>query len=152
MDLSDLADMSSGDDSLRTAVLTAKEQALAPLIEESSESLELDLEQARAMDLFLNRAWFFGIRTGHKVMLETKMGQEGDATAVLASMEGEFQEIMEGLAEGLNLTVTGTLNAWNFLGEAWLLGAKFWEVEIAARLIERTSGDPEEGLRQLENE
>lgn len=151
MDLSDLADMSSGDDSLRTAVLTAKERALAPLIEQSSESLELDLDQVRAMDLYLNRAWFFGIRTGHKVMLETKMGQEGDATAVLTSMEGEFQEIMEGLAEGLNLTVTGTLSAWNFLGEAWLSGAKFWEVEIAARLIEASSSDVDAGLRDLED-
>ena len=149
MDLSDLADMSSGDDSLRTAVLTAKEQALAPLIEQSSETLELDLDQLRAMDVFLNRAWFFGIRTGHKVMLETKMGQEGDATAVLTSFEGEFQEIMEGLAEDLNLTVAGTLSAWSFLGEAWLSGARFWEVEIAARLIEASSDDLDEAMEEL---
>lgn len=143
--------MSSGEDSLRTAVLTAKERVLAPLTEESAEALDLNPDQIREMEIYLNRAWFFGIRTGHKVMIETKMGQEGEATPVIETMEGEFREIMEGLAEGLNLTVTGTLNAWDFLGQAWLSGAKFWEVEIAARLIEARSSDVDTAMRSLED-
>jgi hypothetical protein len=151
MDLSDLADMSSGKDSLRTAVFTAQERALTPLIEESSETLGFDPAQAREMEVYLTRAWFFGIRTGHKVMIETRMGQEGEATPVIESMEGEFREIMEGLAESLNLTVGGTLSAWNFLGQAWLSGAQFWEVEIAARLIEAKASDIDTSMRSLED-
>lgn len=132
-----------------TAVLTAKEQDLRPLSEECAEALELDDRQLAAMEAHLHDAWFFGIRTGYKVMAETKMG-ETDPSSVLAGMQDEFQRLMEDLADALNTTVGATVTAWNYLGQAWIAGAKFWEVEIAARLIEANTGGFEEMLRRLE--
>jgi len=102
------------------------------------------------MDSFLQEAWFFGVRTGYKVMVETKMGQEGDPHKVVTRLQDEFQDLMERLGEALNITVGGTVTAWSYLGQAWLAGAGFWEVEIAARLIEAKTGGLEEALRRLE--
>lgn len=141
--------MSSGKDSLETAVLTAKEQDLRPLAEESTEMLDLDPQQATEMEGFLHDAWFFGIRSGHMVMLEGKMGTE-DPSAAIPPIEEGFQKLMETMAEALNLTVGKTIGAWSFLGQAWIAGARFWEVEIAARLIEMSSDSFEEALRWLE--
>lgn len=102
------------------------------------------------MDSFLREAWFFGIRTGHRVMMETKMCQEGDPLEVVTHLQGELRDLMEGLGEALNLTVGETVTAWSYLGQAWIAGAGFWEVEIAARLIEARTGSFEEALRRLE--
>lgn len=140
--------MSPGNDSLPTAVLTAKERDLKPLLEESGEMLELDSRQLVAMSAGLHDAWFFGIKTGHRVTVETKLGAS-DPMPVILSMQDEFQDVMERCAEGLNLTVGATIEAWNYLGQAWIAGAKFWEVEIAARLIEDQLGGFEEALRKF---
>lgn len=142
--------MPCNDDSLPTAVLTAQSRDLKPLAEESAEALQLDSRQLATMESFLHDAWFFGIRTGHRVMVETKMGQEGDPLEVVVGMQSEFQDLMEDLGEALNTTVSATIAAWNYLGQAWIAGAKFWEVEIAARLIEREDGGFDQ-LRWLED-
>jgi len=139
--------MSSGD-SLSAAVQNAKEQALRPLAEESAETLELDEQQRADLELYLHDAWFFGIRTGHTVMVETKMG-ETDATPVILGMQHEFQSLMERLATDLDTTVGTTLAAWNYLGQAWVAGAKFWEVEMAARAIESRSETLEQALARF---
>jgi acyl-homoserine lactone acylase PvdQ len=141
--------MFSGSDSLSTAVESAKERDLKPLAEESAQILDFDDEQAAAMESYLHEAWFFGVRTGHVVMVETKMGRT-DPQPVILGMQDEFQEIMERLAEALNTTVGATIQAWNYLGRAWIAGARFWEVEIAARLIEAHGGGFDEALRRLE--
>lgn len=142
--------MFSGNDSLPTAVVTAKEQDLKPLSEESAAALELDDRQVAEMEAYLQEAWFFGVKTGHKVMVETKLGQEDPTPAILGMQDG-FQDLMEGLAEALNTTVGATIAAWSYLGQAWIAGAKFWEVEIAALLIEARAGGFEEALRRLED-
>jgi hypothetical protein len=142
--------MPGSDNSLPTAVFTAQERDLKPLAEESAEALQLDGRQLAAMESFLHDAWFFGVRTGHRVMVETKMGREGDPLEVVVGMQGEFQDLMEGLGEALNTTVSATIGAWSYLGQAWIAGAKFWEVEIAARLIEREDGDFDQILPWLE--
>jgi hypothetical protein len=134
---------------LPTAFLTAKEQDVKPLLEESVETLGLDGARLEAMETHLHKTWFFGVKTGHRVMVETKLG-ESDPAPVILSMQDEFQDLMEGLAEELNLTVGATITAWNYLGRAWLAGARFWEVEIAARLIESQTGGLDELLRWLE--
>jgi len=141
--------MSLGSDSLPSAVESAKERDLKPLAEESAAKLGLDCRQLEVMEGYLHDAWFFGIRTGHTVMVETKMGQT-DPTPVILGMQDEFQELMERCGEALNTTVSGTIQAWNYLGEAWIAGARFWEVEITARLIESRSGGFDEALRRLE--
>jgi hypothetical protein len=148
MKLSRLTDISSSKESLRMVLRSAEAQSLKPLVEESVELLGLDGDQVAEMEARLRDAWFFGIRTGHRVMVQTKMGQE-DPAPVLAGMQDEFQALMERLADALNTTVGATITAWNFLGRAWIAGAKFWEVEIAARLIESSSSDLEEALRRL---
>lgn len=141
--------MSSGGDSLSTAVESAKEQDLKPLAEECAEILDLDQGQVATMESYLHDAWFFGVRTGHAVMVETKMGQT-DPEPVVRAMQGEFQDLMERLADGLGTTVGATIAAWDYLGRAWIAGAKFWEVEIAARLIEQRAEDFDQALRRLE--
>ncbi len=139
-----------GSNSLSAAVESAKEQDLKPLAEESAETLELDGRQLGEMESYLHAAWFFGIRTGHAVMVETKMGQS-DPTPVILGMQDEFQDLMERCAEALDTTIGATLQAWNYLGRAWIAGAKFWEVEIAARLIEAQAGGFEGALQRLED-
>lgn len=101
------------------------------------------------MESFLHEAWFFGVRTGHRVIAETKTGGEDDPLEVVSSLQGEFQDLMERLGEALDVTVSGTVTAWSYLGQAWIAGAEFWEVEIAARLIEAKAGGFEEALRRL---
>ncbi|MGN6815233.1 MAG: hypothetical protein ACTHK3_04020 [Solirubrobacterales bacterium] len=142
--------MSSGRNSLPTAVFAAQDRDLRPLAEASAEALDLDARQRAVMDSFLQEAWFFGVRTGHRVMVETKMGQEGDPLTVVTHLQGQFRDLMERLGEALNITVGGTITAWSYLGQAWIAGAGFWEVEIAARLIEAKTGGLEEALRRLE--
>jgi hypothetical protein len=137
-----------GNDSLPTAVESAKERDLRPLAEASAEKLELDRRQLKVMEGYLHDAWFFGIRTGHTVMVETKMGQT-DPAPVILGMQDEFQDLMERCGEALGTTVGATVQAWNYLGEAWVAGARFWEVEIAARLIESRIGGFDEVLRRL---
>lgn len=140
--------MFPGSDSLSVAVENAKEQALKPLAEECAENLGLDSRQLAEVESSLHEAWFFGIRTGHAVMVETKMGQS-DPKPVILSMQDEFQDLMERLGEALGTTVGTTIQAWDYLGRAWIAGARFWEVEIAARLIEHQAGGFEESLRRL---
>jgi hypothetical protein len=137
-----------GSDSLPSAVESAKERDLKPLAEESAEKLGLDPRQLEVLEGYLHDAWFFGIRTGHAVMVETKMGQT-DPTPVILGMQDEFQELMERCGEALNTTVGTTVQAWNYLGQAWVAGSRFWEVEIAARLIESRVGGFDEVLRRL---
>jgi len=141
--------MFSGNDSLPTAVLTAKEQDLKPLVEESAEALDLDQRQTAAMASHLHDAWFLGIKMGHEAMVEARMGQTDPRAAVL-STQGGLQELMERCAEALNATVGVTIAAWNYLGQAWIAGARFWEVEIAARLIEAKEGSFDQARRRLE--
>ncbi len=141
--------MSLGGDSLSAAVQSAKEHDLKPLAQESAETLDLDDQQLSELETYLHDAWFFGIRTGHAVMVETKMGQS-DSGPVILGMQDELQDLMESLAADLNTTVGTTLATWNYLSQAWIAGAKFWEVEIAARLIESQTGGFDEVLRRLE--
>ena len=141
--------MSLGSDSLSAAVESAKKQDLEPLAEESAAALELDSRQSAEMENYLHDAWFFGLRTGHTVMVETKMGQS-DPMPVILGMQDEFQELMERCAEALNVRISTTIKAWNYLGRAWIAGAKFWEIEIAARLIETRAGGFETVLNRLE--
>lgn len=138
-----------GSDSLSGAVESAKEQDLRPLEEESAETLDLDSRQLSEMESYLHQAWFFGIRTGHAVMVETRMG-ESDPAPVILGMQGEFQELMERCAEDLDASVGTTIQAWNFLGRAWVAGARFWEVEITARLIEAHTGGFDEAWKRLD--
>ena len=141
--------MFPGGDSLSIAVQSAKEQALRPLAEECAEVLGLDSRQLAEVENYLHDAWFFGVRTGHAVMVETKMGQT-DPKPVILGMQDEFQELMERFGEALDTTVGATIQAWDYLGRAWIAGARFWEVEIAARLIESRSETVEQALRRLE--
>lgn len=141
--------MFSGSDSLSIAIESAKEQALKPLAEECAEALELDSRQLAEVENYLHDAWFFGVRTGHAVMVETKLGQT-DPEPVILGMQGEFQDLMERFGEALDTSVGATIEAWDYLGRAWIAGAQFWEVEIAARLIENQTGGFEEVLRRLE--
>jgi hypothetical protein len=141
--------MSSSHDSLPSAVFAAQDRDLRPLVEESAEALDLDVRQRTVMDSFLQEAWLLGVRTGHRMVVETKMGQKKDPIEVIASRQGEFRDLMERLGEALNITVSGTVTAWSYLGQAWIAGAGFWEVEIAARLIEAKTGGLEQALRRL---
>lgn len=134
---------------MATAVASAKERDLKPLTRECADALALDQEQLATMEVYLHDAWFFGIRTGHAVLADTKLGQI-DPKPVTLGMQAEFQELMEDLGDALDTSVETTIAAWHFLGRAWIAGAKFWEVEITARVIEAQSGGIDEALGGLE--
>ena len=142
--------MFSGNDNLSAAVESAKERDLRPLIEEGAEILGLDARQRDAMDGCLREAWLFGVRTGYEFMVGSKPGEAASAP-VTREMQSEFRDLMERLAESLDTTVGATIQAWDYLGRAWIAGAQFWEVEIVARLIEQQTGGLEEMLRRLED-
>lgn len=131
--------MSWGNDSLSAAVKSAKEQDLKPLAEESAETLGLDGRQVAEMERHLHEAWFFGVCTRHAVLVETRRGRS-DPKPVILEVQDEFQELMESCAEALDTPLGTTIRAWNFLGKAWLAGARFWDIEISARIIEAHSG------------
>jgi hypothetical protein len=138
-----------GSDNLSSAVESAKERDLKPLAEDCAETLDLDRAQLAKLADHLQDAWFFGVRTGHAVMVETRMSRV-DPEPVILEMQEEFQDLMERLADALDTTVGTTIAAWNYLGRAWIAGAKFWEVEIAARLIEAEAGNFEDAVRRFE--
>ena len=68
--------------------------------------------QLAAMESYLHDAWFFGIRTGHAVMVETKMGKS-DPAPVILGMQDEFQDLMERCAEALEHQRRHHDPAWN---------------------------------------
>jgi len=136
-------------DSLSTAVESAKEQDLTALAEECAKALDLEQDQLATLVTYLHDAWLFGIRTGHAMLVETKLGQANPGPAVLGAQD-EFQDLMERCADALDTTLGRTIAAWNYLGQAWIAGARFWEVEVAARLIEESSEGFDEVLRWLD--
>jgi hypothetical protein len=142
--------MFSGNEGFPAALLTAREEDVKPLAVQSAETLGLDGRQAATMDASLQEAWFCGVRMGHNVMLQAESGS-ADAKAAILAMQDEFQDLMERTAEALEATVATTIAAWDYLGRAWIAGAKFWKVEIAARLIESETGGFDEFLRRLED-
>jgi hypothetical protein len=141
--------MSLGSDSLATAFESAKEQDLKPLAEECARELGLDPDQVATIESYLEDAWFFGIRAGHAVMAETRLGRT-DPRPVVLEMQKEFQDLMERLADALGATVGVTISVWSYLGRAWIHGARFWNVEISARLIESDAGGLDEAMRRLQ--
>ena len=134
---------------MATAFESAKEQDLKLLVEECSRELELHPGQVTTIWSYLEEAWFFGVRAGHAVMVEAKPGQP-DPDPVALEMREEFQDLMEGLADDLGATVGVTICAWDYLGRAWIDGARFWSVEITARQIEASAVGLDEALRHLQ--
>jgi hypothetical protein len=116
-------------------LLAAKERDLRPLLEESSEILDLDYGQTEAMEDFLNLAWFSGSRSGHDQM---------NARAT------EPNPDLEAVADVLNLTIPRTINMWNYLHDAWMAGNRTCEAEMLALYLETQSDLGEEALQWLE--
>jgi hypothetical protein len=132
-------------------LLAAKERDLKPLLEESAEILDLDYEQAEAMEDFLNLAWFSGTRSGRDQMEARATQQEPNVPAVaVARLESEFKELMERSADRLNLTLPRTINMWNYLHDAWMAGNRTCEAELMALYIELKSDVGAEARQWLE--
>jgi hypothetical protein len=132
-------------------LLAAKERDLRPLLEESTEILELDHEQAEAMADFLTLAWFAGTRSGRDQMDARATEANPDVEAVAVShLESDFKGLMDQSADTLNLTVPRTIDMWNYLHAAWMAGNHTCEAEMMAMYLERTSDVGEEALKWLE--
>jgi hypothetical protein len=132
-------------------LLAAKERDLRPLLDESAEILGLDYGQTEAMGNFLDLAWFSGTRFGRDQMQARAAQGEPDVPAVAISrLEAEFKALMEESAEALNLTVSRTIDMWNYLHEAWMAGNRTCEAEMKALYIETRSDVGAEALRWLE--
>jgi hypothetical protein len=128
--------------------LAAKERDLKPLLEESSEILDLDYEQTEAMEDFLNLAWASGTRSGRDQMNARAAEPNPDVQAIaVAHLESEFKSLMHGSADTLNLTVPRTISMWNYLHEAWMAGSRTWEAEMMALYIELKSDVEDEALQ-----
>jgi hypothetical protein len=136
---------------MRNDLLRAKERDLKPLLEESSEILDLDYEQTETMEDFLNLAWFAGTRSGRDQMEARATQKEPDVKAVaIGRLEADFKVLMENSADMLNLTVPLTISMWGYLHEAWMAGNRTCEAELMALYIELKSDVGEEALQWLE--
>lgn len=132
-------------------LLAAKERDLRPLLEESSEVLDLDYEQTEAMEDFLTLAWFAGTRSGRDQMNARATEDNPDIEAVAVShLESDFKSLMDQSADTLNLTVPRTISMWNYLHSAWMAGNRTCEAEMMAMYLELTSDVGEEALEWLE--
>ncbi len=133
-------------------LLAAMERDLQPLLEKSSEILDLDHEQTEAMEDFLNLAWFSGTRSGRDQMEARATESDPDIEAVaIAHLEADFKGLMDQSADTLNLTVPRTINMWNYLHEAWMAGNRACQAELMALYIELNSDVGEEARRWLED-
>jgi hypothetical protein len=131
--------------------LTAEEVELRPLIAEAEESLALKTDGLADLEMFLSEAWFSGVRAGHTQMLARATERKQPMGPIdLRPVQTEFQALMERMADALNLSVPLTILAWDLLGRAWIAGARSYQAEIAARLLERGSDVSEEALKWLD--
>jgi hypothetical protein len=131
--------------------LTAKERDLQPLLEESSEILDLDCRQTEAMEDFLNLAWCSGTRSGRDRMNARATKSNHDLAAVAVShLEADFKGLMDQSADTLNLTVPRTINMWNYLHDAWMAGNRTCEAEMMALYLELTSDVTGEARKWLD--
>lgn len=140
-----------GTGDFRSDLLTAKDRDLTPLFDESTESLDLDSEQALQMEAFLDEAWFGGTYTGHAQVLgwAQKRGTEVPKPD-MAPIEAEFKSLMETSAEALNLSVIETIQAWGILGRAWVAGVHSCRKELMVHLTVSTTDVAGEALQWLE--
>lgn len=138
-------------DEMGKDLLAAKERDLRPLLEESSEALDLDYEQTEAMEDFLTLAWFAGTRSGRDQMNARATEENPDIEAVAVShLESDFKGLMDQSADTLNLTVPHTISMWKYLHSAWLAGNRTCENEMMALYLELTSDVGEEAREWLE--
>ncbi len=143
--------MDDGSRDFRSDLLTAKERDLRPLFEESTESLDLDGDQAVQMEAFLDEAWFGGTYTGHAQVRgwARKRGAEVPPPD-MAVVEAGLEALMEASAEALNLSVDETVRAWGILGRAWVAGAHSCRHELMTHLAVSRTDVAGEALRWLE--
>jgi hypothetical protein len=137
---------------MRRDLLAAKERDLQPLLEESSEILDLDHRQTEAMEDFLNLAWFSGTRAGRDQMNARATESNPDIEAVAVShLESDFKGLMDQSADTLNLSVPRTINMWNYLHDAWMAGNRTCEAEMMALYLETQTDVGEEALKWLDD-
>jgi hypothetical protein len=140
-----------GNEDLTSHLLSAKDRDLGPLVRESEESLDLDQAQAVGLEAFLDRAWFSGTHACHAQMLTQAREHSPDFGRLdVRLLEADFKALMDESADALNLTITETVNMWNFLGRACVAGIRSCRAELTAMLFEATSDIGEEALRWLE--
>jgi hypothetical protein len=132
-------------------LLAAKERDLTPLLEESSEILDLDYEQTEAMEDFLNLAWFSGTHSARDQMdARATTPNPNVEAAVIANLKFEFKGLMDESAATLNLTIPRTIEMWNYLHDAWMAGNRTCEAEMMALYLETQSDVGEEALKWLD--
>lgn len=131
-------------------LLAAKERDLAPLLRESSTSLDFDSTQAKEMAAFLCEAWFLGANAGHAQVLARARQAKADLDrAGVEQVEAEFKALMERSAEALELSADETISMWSVLGKAWIAGTHACESEALANFLSADSGIADEALRWL---
>jgi hypothetical protein len=132
-------------------LLAAKERDLEPLLAQSMSLLELNDEQATAMEDFLNLAWVSGSRSGYDQMEARATQPDPDLTAIAHKrFESEFKALMEEAAERLELTVAETIGAWDLLQQAWVAGKSTAGNELMRLYVEVNSDVPGEAREWLE--
>lgn len=130
--------------------LTAEEVEFRPLVAEGEKSLEIDGARAAKLEAFLSDAWFSGVLAGHSQMLTRATQRKSPMGPIdMRPVETGFRALMERCAEALNLSVPRTLLGWGLLGRAWIAGARSYQAEVAARVLEANSDVAKEALEWL---
>jgi hypothetical protein len=132
-------------------LLVAKERDLQPLLEGSTDLLDLDCDQTEAMEDSLTLAWCSGLRSGY-AQLEAKATQPNPDLGAIAArqFETDFKALMVDAADRLNLTVPATVSMWGFLHQAWMAGNSTSTNELMRLYIEVNSDVPGEAQQWLE--
>ena len=134
-------------------MLTAKERDLAPLLQDSAETLDLDEWQLAEMERFLDSAWFYGIYTSHAKFRQIAMEQAPRACHDLSEApEIDLEALLLESADTLNLPGLSTLFMWDFLRQALCAGIRTHEREIMAGITAVTCDVAEEAMRWLEEQ
>jgi hypothetical protein len=135
----------------RDDLLKAKQRDLSPLFEESFETLELDSDQERQMEIFLDEAWFGGTYTGHAQLVGwAQMKGKEVPPPDMKLLEANFKQLMHASADALNLTLPLTIQAWGILGRAWVAGARSCKAELMGLIMESQTDVAAEALKWLE--
>jgi hypothetical protein len=134
-------------------LVAAKERDLKPLRTESEEILDLDFEQAKALEDLLDLAWFAGIRSGQAQMDARVTEENPDIRAIaIERFETDLKALLEQSADLLNLSLSNTISMWTLMHHAWMAGNRTCEAEMVGLYLELNSDVAEEAQRWLESE
>ena len=127
--------------------ISAGKRDLESLLNEAADGLRLESEQAQTVGIYMSQIWISGARSGHEQVLSQVDPSHSEPE--LADIEADFRQLMEESADTLNLSLSRTIEMWDFLCRAWIAGVNSSRTETIALAIEQGCDVGEEAQRWL---